>query len=73
MSTCRTCGAPMVWARTAKGKRIPLDPEPTPGGNVVYVDDETVAVLGRGAAAQYQGSRYVSHWVTCASPPPRRR
>lgn len=28
MSACSSCGAPIVWAITAAGKRMPLDPEP---------------------------------------------
>jgi sugar lactone lactonase YvrE len=27
MTTCRSCGAPMVWAITTGGKRMPLDSE----------------------------------------------
>ncbi len=29
MNACRTCGAPIIWARTAKNKAIPLDAEPS--------------------------------------------
>lgn len=25
MNVCRSCGAPIVWRRTAKGNAIPLD------------------------------------------------
>ncbi len=28
MSTCRGCGAEILWGLTAKGARIPLDPKP---------------------------------------------
>jgi hypothetical protein len=31
---CRSCKAPIIWARTAAGKLMPVDPEPTEGGNV---------------------------------------
>lgn len=27
-SECRHCGAKLIWAETAKGKRMPLDPTP---------------------------------------------
>jgi len=26
--SCRGCGAPMLWTRTARGKRLPLNSEP---------------------------------------------
>lgn len=31
MSTCRSCGAEILWAVTANGKRMPLDAQPVPG------------------------------------------
>lgn len=37
-STCRSCGAPVIWALTEAGKRIPVDPEPMAGGNIVLSD-----------------------------------
>lgn len=30
----RSCGAPILWARTPVGRPIPLDPEPAVDGNV---------------------------------------
>ena len=37
-SSCNQCGAPIMWAQTSKGKRMPLDNEPDsasdPGLNV---------------------------------------
>lgn len=32
---CRSCGAPIRWAITEKGRRMPLDPDPHPDGNVM--------------------------------------
>lgn len=37
MSVCRSCGARVRWVRTYRGRRIPLDFEPNPRGNVVLV------------------------------------
>lgn len=31
---CASCGAPITWAITPAGKRMPVDAEPTPNGNV---------------------------------------
>jgi hypothetical protein len=36
--TCRSCGAPIEWAVTTRGKRIPLDPGTHPDGNIDLVD-----------------------------------
>lgn len=62
MSTCRSCSAPIIWARTTRGKAIPLDAQPTSlgnievdGGNAMYVTPDVNAL----------GNRYVSHFVTC--------
>jgi hypothetical protein len=30
MTVCRSCGAEVIWAETATGKRIPMDPGPVP-------------------------------------------
>jgi len=49
MSRCRSCGAEIRWARTVKGKAIPLDQDPTVTGNVLLVHgpgSPTAEVLG---------------------------
>ena len=63
MSACRSCGASITWATTAKGKAIPLDVEPRADGNIEvragiahYVTPDLNAVGTR---------RYVSHFSTC--------
>lgn len=33
--TSPACRAPVIWAETASGKRMPLDPTPSNDGNVV--------------------------------------
>ena len=59
---CRSCGAEIFWATTREGKRIPIDDEEIPDGNVniELVDGVLVAtVVGSGAGS------YVSHFATC--------
>jgi hypothetical protein len=34
VSTCNSCSAPVIWARTTNGKSMPVDAEPTEQGNV---------------------------------------
>ena len=70
---CRTCGAPVVWCLTDKGKRVPIDLEPTADGNVVVVDVDpphtpSAHVLTKNvlAAARECGvPLHLSHFVTC--------
>lgn len=70
-SRCRSCEADIRWERTLGGKRIPLDLDPSPLGNVQIceVGGENVAVvLGQAdvAAAQVeQIPLYLAHFATC--------
>lgn len=63
VSECRGCGAPVSWARTARGKHMPLDPEPHPEGNVEV--DAGVATVVDPAQKALFGERYMPHWATC--------
>ena len=66
MSTCRSCGAEIVWAITEAGKRIPLDAEP-----------ERRFVLTTDLATNDQTARstatYISHFATCPNAAEHRR
>lgn len=65
---CRGCGAPMFFARTGSGARIPLDAEPSRDGEYTLEGDDTNPVaykLPNDAAATYTGDKYVSHFKTC--------
>lgn len=70
-ASCRSCGAPIVWAVTRKGKRMPLDAEPVDGGNVVIVEPARgsvppVAEVREPALTDPSGlARYTSHFATC--------
>ncbi|MGH3476019.1 MAG: hypothetical protein ACRDQD_04190 [Nocardioidaceae bacterium] len=67
MSTCRSCGAPIQWAKTAMGKAMPLDAEPSPNGNVhLHGDVAVVLVADDIGRVRATGARlYLSHFVTC--------
>lgn len=75
---CRSCGAPIRWAFTAAGKRIPLDPEPYEAGNV-WVDHYESGMPVVNVAADRRGVPsaealvYVSHFVTCPNAAQHRR
>lgn len=75
MSTdsCFSCRAPIQWARTERGNRIPLDPiENLTQGNLIEtgetIDGEQVMrVIAPGSMedALHTGPRFVSHFATC--------
>jgi hypothetical protein len=56
---CRSCQAPILWARTTRGKSVPLDAEPCADGNLTLVDG--VAHYGALAGQRH----YKSHFATC--------
>lgn len=64
MSTCRSCGAEIIWALTDSGKRMPVDAEPVEGGNLRLIPDGDVVrvevVMGGGAPLQHR-----PHFATC--------
>jgi len=71
-SKCRACEAPIRWAVTeATGKRIPLNAEADPEGNI-YVDrwmaDGTPVVIVVSDLADIprcEALRYTTHFATC--------
>lgn len=79
MSACSTCKAPIVWAYTRNGKRIPLDAEATedglravisPYGNLVATEDQ---IMGIGVVEVRTPGTFVSHFATCAQAGQHRR
>ncbi len=68
---CRSCGRPIVWAETAAGKRIPLDPEPSERGNVTASLHTGVLHAGVVRGPHRDGLHaahkplYLSHFTTC--------
>lgn len=55
---CRSCGADVIWAKTAAGKLMPLDATETLG-KVVYQLDTT------GRMQRAEGRGHESHFATC--------
>lgn len=76
MSACRSCGAPVIWTKTAGGKSMPVDAEPPADGNGnVRVDGigersaPVATVLGplevAMLAPEVREELRLSHFVTC--------
>ncbi len=56
--TCRSCGAPITWAETTQGKRIPFD------GEIVAVRSAGSPLAGR--VIQYVDTEVTKpHFATC--------
>jgi len=62
---CRSCGAPILWAETPKGKRIPIDPTPVPDGNIFLVTREGGRPPLAMPAITGNPDRWKSHFATC--------
>jgi len=66
---CRSCGAPIVWARTHfNGTPIPINTGPTPDGNLlVEVNGNRLiaTVLPPGDERIAQENTYTTHFATC--------
>jgi len=61
-TTCRSCGAPIVWGITDKGRRMPLDSAPDPDGEWTVT---TWGDLEHATADTPVGERRISHFATC--------
>jgi hypothetical protein len=72
VSRCRSCGAPIRWAVTVNGKRMPVDDQPTPGGNVSTVPNGAgpgllLALVHPPGQTTLDADepRFTSHFATC--------
>jgi hypothetical protein len=68
--SCRSCLAPIRWVLTGSGKRMPLDTEAVPDGNVTvdrYEADHAIVVVHATPAdvPASEALRYKSHFATC--------
>lgn len=66
-TVCRSegCRRPIRWAHTPNGKRIPLDPDPHPDGNV-ELDERGIAIVHAQRPLD-AGELYMPHHATCAA------
>lgn len=63
---CRSCDAPIIWARSATTDSLmPLNAEPVEGGNIAIVDGKAVVKKGDLFEESIQGPFYVSRSATC--------
>lgn len=65
---CKSCRKLVCWVETAKGKRMPIDPVPSPIGTLVLDDRGVAHVDTRPGRA-----KFVSHFATCPNASQHRR
>lgn len=66
VGACRSCGGPILWARTAADKAMPVDAKSVPGGNITLaLTDEAVVAQVHPRGAPPGETTYVSHFATC--------
>lgn len=67
MSACKRCHAPILWALTTTGAKMPIDPKPHENGNVelTFGAGDPVAVVRGPDVPIAAGKAYVSHFVSC--------
>lgn len=69
-TSCDGCGAPILWALSSNGKRMPIDPDPHPDGNVevefLGAEGPVARVLKRGQLP-WPGDKplYRTHFASC--------
>lgn len=64
-STCRSCGASIMWVKTRKGKNMPIDHDPELEHRFVDVQ--------KGSAPEYDPDCMTSHFDTCPNAADHRR
>jgi hypothetical protein len=64
---CKSCAAPIRWAKTGAGKHMPLDYDEHEGGNVFFFKDGTCYVGKQDDPTPVDATRHYSHFSTCPS------
>lgn len=72
-TTCRSCGAPIYWALTGAGKRMPVDAEPSQAGTVeLRLRSGAIVAIVHGSP-DGAGAWRTSHFATCPNADAHRR
>lgn len=65
MNRCSTCEAPIRWVLSAKGRRLPIDPEPVATGNLFLQQTDEGVTYATVVAPGSRPRLFVSHFATC--------
>jgi hypothetical protein len=65
-ATCRSCRQPVIWCLTLNRKKMPVDPDPVPEGNLIMIDPiEPGDIPMVVAKANPDVPGWTSHFATC--------
>jgi hypothetical protein len=72
---CKSCNAPIFWARTDKGRAMPLDLKPVAGASIIVTGPTTDlrAHVLKDGEVDHGFVRYTSHFATCPQAKQHRR
>lgn len=78
MSTCKSCGAEIIWRyNETSGRKMPIDAEPSEDGNIMlHADGLAAHVVPRGTIAEVQSlgiGLHRSHFASCPQADAHRR
>lgn len=65
--SCKSCNRPVIWCRTANAKKMPVDPDPAPNGNVEVTEVNGIYLATVHAQRPFglDAPLHLSHFVTC--------
>lgn len=68
------CGAPIAWYKTINDKSAPIDQVSASNGNIV-IENGLAITLKRDDPRLTDDTvpKFLNHYVTCKSPPPRNK
>lgn len=80
MSKCKSCGAEIIWIKTANGKSMPCDPDQTTyveakdgKDTIITANGQVLKCILTGDMRRVTGIGYIPHWATCPSAEQHRR
>jgi len=62
---CRTCKAPIVWARSPKGAAMPFDAAPSDEHGQWLLREGRALYVAPPKRAEHAGELFATHFVTC--------
>jgi hypothetical protein len=73
VTSCKSCGAPIQWARTSTGKRMPIDVKPSHAGTINLAEAPDGEIVASVVGLTGPAPRYLSHFSTCKDAAQHRR